>query len=62
MDGRYGMVYAVTCGAGAGGRSSYYGNGGSGPDQVNVNEQIFINKPEKGAWKVNHLLLTLYTS
>lgn len=31
----------------------HFGNGGTGYDTVNVNEQITISNPVKGMWKVN---------
>ena len=35
----------------------YYGNGGYSYDSRNVNEQIFIQSPLKGMWKVCEVVL-----
>ena len=32
-----------------------YGNGGTAPDSTNTNEQIFVQTPPIGAWKVTFL-------
>ena len=46
------LIHDLSMSMTAPGGEVYYGNGGNSYDTTNVNEQILINNPLKGMWKI----------